>query len=66
MNAVPMAADILFTPDKYQMFKRTMQRAEEQGNPTFFFEGQEVLVAQAKYVVEHLAGQFEPRRVGGQ
>jgi len=50
--------NIIFTPAKLLYFKRAIQRAEEQGNETFFFEGCQVDVVYAKHMVAYLDREF--------
>jgi len=47
-----------FTRAKYLKLKRAYQSAMRQGKMQFTFEGQEVLVAYAKYLIEYLAMRF--------
>lgn len=58
-NFVPGArARINFTPEKLKALKRQYQAAIQAKQETFVFEGHEVLVTYARYMIEYLSRQF--------
>lgn len=48
-----------FDEDKFRRFKAAYQKALDDKQDTFFFEGGEWLVSYAKYVIEHLTSKFK-------
>lgn len=46
-----------FTPHSFREFIQLRDKALEDGRPSFRFQGQEVLVSYAKYVIEYLRTQ---------
>jgi hypothetical protein len=52
-------ATIEWTPAKLQRFKRRYNKAVEENVETFMFEGHELLVRYAKYLIEYLETQFK-------
>ncbi len=52
---------ISFDKVKYRKLKREYEQAVKEGKEIFLFEGHEVLVAYAKYMLEYLATIFEGR-----
>jgi len=49
---------IEFTPAKYRKFKAAYESAKASGAETFEFEGNDFLVAYAKYVIMYLEQQM--------
>ncbi|HIK60020.1 MAG TPA: hypothetical protein EYF98_04940 [Planctomycetes bacterium] len=49
--------------DNLGKFKRAYKKARKSGDETFVFDGQEILVAYAKYLIEHMEN--EKKRRGG-
>lgn len=50
---------IEFTPEKLKRLKKARASAVERGDTQFTFEGKEVLVSYAKYMIEYLETQLE-------
>jgi hypothetical protein len=50
---------IAFTENKYKKFKKAFETAEKAGETQFTFEGKEILVTYAKYMVEYLSSHYE-------
>lgn len=48
-----------FTPDLYEKLKKEYNKALEEEQESFEFEGREVLTNYAKYMVEYLNTQFK-------
>jgi hypothetical protein len=51
---------IYFTREKLTELKKAYHKARIKGQTEFKFEGQDVLVAYAKYLIEHLDTKFKP------
>jgi hypothetical protein len=49
---------INFTPDKLTQLRAKYDKARMQGHDQFKFEGETILVAYAKYLIEYLEMQF--------
>ena len=49
-----MAETIKFTPDKVTKLKAEYKKAVDDGVTSFIFEGHELLVSYAKYLIEYL------------
>ena len=47
------------TYEKFQEFKKLYEKAKAQSKESFIFEGQEILVSYAKYVIEYLETKFK-------
>jgi len=54
-------ANVTFTPAKLKCLKQQYEDAVEQGTDVFVFEGHELLVDYAKYLIQYLEGQFAGR-----
>lgn len=50
---------IMFTPDTLERLKVAVDKAVSQDMQQFEFEGQQLLVAYAKYLIEYLDGVLE-------
>jgi hypothetical protein len=50
---------INFTPQKLADLKVAYEKAKAAGKESFVFEGNELLVSYAKYLIEYLEGQFK-------
>jgi hypothetical protein len=51
---------INFTRAKFYDLEGAYQKARQSGHDQFEFEGQKVLTAYAKYLIEYLRSQFRP------
>lgn len=51
---------INFTPDKLTKLRKQYLEAIQNGQESFLFEGHEMLVCYAKYLIEYLDMQFNP------
>ena len=58
INNEPDNEPIAWTPAKLTKFKRDYAKAITDGKVTFMFEGHEVLVRYAKYLIEYLENRF--------
>jgi hypothetical protein len=50
---------INFDAAKIERFRKRYERAVRDGETVFKFEGKDILVSYAKYVLEYLEGKFE-------
>ena len=53
---------INYTPELLAKLKRQYRHAVEVGQDQFVFEGHDILVAYAKYLIEYLDGRFGKAR----
>lgn len=53
MNTEPKP-EIEFTPEKVARLRQSIESAERQGEKTFSFEGHELYVPYAKYLLEYI------------
>lgn len=53
-----MGTHINFTKGTFSRFKKEYKKAVEEKKDTFIFDGNEFLVAYAKYVIEYLEMKF--------
>jgi hypothetical protein len=51
---------INFTRAKLEQLKEKYDKARMEGHEQFQFEGQEIYIPYAKYLIEYLEGQFKP------
>ena len=56
--------DVTFTPEKLERLERAYEKALAEGSESFIFEGHELLVAYARYLIEHLRRVFGVARKG--
>lgn len=53
---------VAFTPEKLKSLKVAYQAAQAAGADSFMFEGVEILVSYARYVIEHLENVYDQRK----
>jgi hypothetical protein len=53
---------IQFTPESLRVLKREYKKAVKAGKDSFFFNGSELLVGYAKYLIEFLEAAFKDRK----
>lgn len=51
--------EIIFTKEKFELFKSAYNKALHDNAPVFIFEGVEVLTLYGKYVIEYLSDKFQ-------
>lgn len=57
-----MADQIEFTAEKFKAFKKAYDKAITDKKDQFEFEGHEVLVSYAKYVIQYLTPKFDKKK----
>lgn len=62
MTRASKMPNIEFTPVKMRRFKKRCYQTIKAGETIFTFEGHEILVSYAKYMIEYLESMFAGRR----